>query len=439
MKRKTFKIIISVARRIRMPAKRISALAKFMLTLALAISLVALYAPAGAAAAAGGIDYSSGKGYTLTLPASWAGKYRVSEFSVAEEFINVGNEKAGCGGFLFSIMVQDNLEPLEWNGFTLLGKSGGLYYFLGLPSDVQFDYNDKALADEYQAMEKDIKSIVKTLRFRAADSPERLKILLDGREVVPDVAPFVDSNGRTMAPVRFISEALDAKVYWSPSAQTVTIRRDTTVISLAIGSAQITVDGKTTAMDTAAVVKDGRTFVPVRYIAEALRLSVDWDGEANAVILTSAAQREANKNKFGLQSGCWETSDRGEPRRDIKLDGKTVSIRSDWIALEFYPEEGDTFYFWECSFEGGNWKMLCQEGYADYDGEFLYLYTVCEFIYKNSDFNKLTEPVSTVVYPVVQPTVYKVVEWTDETLEINEWDEILYNFAGKGDRPPRAR
>jgi len=40
-------------------------------------------------------------------------------------------------------------------------------------------------------------------------------------------------------------------------------------------------------MDTAAIIRDERTFVPVRFIAEALGLTVGWDAEARAVLLTT--------------------------------------------------------------------------------------------------------------------------------------------------------
>ena len=181
----------------------------FSLTLAL-VTILGISAPAKA----GDIDYTSGKGFSLTIPASWAGKYRVSDFSLAEEFINIRNEEAGYGGFLFSIMVYDNMDPLDWNGVKLLGQSGGLYYFSGLPSDVQYDYSNKSLANEYTAMEKDIGAILKSFRIWKASPTGDLTILLDGAKVAADVAPFIDANSRTMVPVKFISEALGAKVDW---------------------------------------------------------------------------------------------------------------------------------------------------------------------------------------------------------------------------------
>jgi hypothetical protein len=251
------------------------------LTLVMVISLFS----APAKAASGGISYTNGNlGFSLTIPASWAGKYRVADFSTAANFISIGNEAAGCGGFLFGVLVSGSMEPLDWNGYRLLGQSGGLYYFGGVPSDVQFDYTNKSLADEYQSMEKDVEAIFKSFRI----TTDNLTIQLDGKNVATDVAPYIDANSRTMVPVRFISEALGAEVGWDANSQTVTVTKGPTVIKLTIGSRQIITNGIATTMDTAAIVKDGRTFVPVRYIAEALGLTVSWDGATKTVFLTTS-------------------------------------------------------------------------------------------------------------------------------------------------------
>ena len=90
----------------------------------------------------------------------------------------------------------------------------------------------------------------------------------------PDGQPYVDENNRTMIPVRFVTEALGAKVGWEGSTQTVTISKDSTTVTIRIGSPELTVTkgGKTNKvqMDTAATIKDGRTYVPIRFVAEAL-------------------------------------------------------------------------------------------------------------------------------------------------------------------------
>ena len=285
----------------------------FILMLALTLLLSAF--PASVQAAADDIGYKNAKlGFSLTIPGDWAGKYRVMDFSVAAEFINSRNEEAGFGGFLFSIMVSENMEPLDWNGFRLLGQSGGLNYFGGLPSDVQFNHDNKSLEDEYNAMMNDIEAIFKSFRTDAetpADDDD-LSIYIDGVRVASDVTPFIDSNGRTMVPVKFISEALGANVGWNSATRLVTITKDQTVIKLTIDSSQIIVNDLTKTMDTAAIITDGRTFVPVKYISEALGLNVGWDPATRTVVLTSTGTAASNSTPVGVSetdtklTGLWE-------------------------------------------------------------------------------------------------------------------------------------
>lgn len=90
----------------------------------------------------------------------------------------------------------------------------------------------------------------------------------------PDAQPFVDENSRTLVPVRFVSETMGATVNWNGSKQTATITKDTTTVNVTIGDSDISVlkdgDSSTVTMDTKAVLRYNRTYVPVRYVAEAL-------------------------------------------------------------------------------------------------------------------------------------------------------------------------
>ena len=114
-----------------------------------------------------------------------------------------------------------------------------------------------------------------------------IQILVDGSPVNTDVAPFIDDNGRTMVPVRFIGEALNADVVWENSSRTVIITRGATEITMQIGSRELSVNGNITLMDTAAIIRDDRTFVPVRFIAVALNMTVSWDAATRTVSLSS--------------------------------------------------------------------------------------------------------------------------------------------------------
>jgi len=111
------------------------------------------------------INYTNNKlGFSLTLPASWKGLYRVEENPNGVSFINIRNDNAGYGGFLFGIYVSDNTESSDW-GYNELAVSAGKHYYASTPTDVQFVYKNKQLTDEYKAMEKDISSILKTFRL----------------------------------------------------------------------------------------------------------------------------------------------------------------------------------------------------------------------------------------------------------------------------------
>ena len=118
-----------------------------------------------------------------------------------------------------------------------------------------------------------------------ATSDDAIRITVNGVPVSMDTAPFVDANGRTMVPVRFISEALHAGVQWDASSEMVTVTLNSTQITLQIGSRVLSRNGIITMMDTEAAVLDSRTFVPVRFIAEALGLTVGWDSLSNTVSL----------------------------------------------------------------------------------------------------------------------------------------------------------
>ncbi len=99
------------------------------------------------------------------------------------------------------------------------------------------------------------------------------------KRIDPDnaaVMPF-EEDDRTFLPVRFLAEALGAQVDWNEADQTATVRKDGSVVEVTIGSNQIRVDGKPQTIDAAARIKDDRTFLPVRAVAEALGQKVTWD------------------------------------------------------------------------------------------------------------------------------------------------------------------
>lgn len=100
-----------------------------------------------------------------------------------------------------------------------------------------------------------------------------------------DAAPYIDANsGRTLVPVRYLGDALGAQTAWDGNTQTVAVTSGSTNISLVIGNTTMNANGKAQTLDQAPVIKDGRTYLPARWVANALGYSVDWNA-ANKIVL----------------------------------------------------------------------------------------------------------------------------------------------------------
>ena len=106
-----------------------------------------------------------------------------------------------------------------------------------------------------------------------------------------DISAFTE-NGRTLVPVRFISESFGARVGWEDATQTVTIVSGINTIKLQIGSNVMTVNGKETYLDVPAQTVGGRTMIPLRALVETLGKSVFWDDRGVIIINNHMPQLE---------------------------------------------------------------------------------------------------------------------------------------------------
>ncbi len=93
-------------------------------------------------------------------------------------------------------------------------------------------------------------------------------------------------DGRTLVPVRFISEALGAKVDWDGDTRTVTIELDGKTMKLVIDSTDADVAGANVALDVPAQIINDSTMVPIRFISENFGAKVDWDGDTQTVTVS---------------------------------------------------------------------------------------------------------------------------------------------------------
>lgn len=117
--------------------------------------------------------------------------------------------------------------------------------------------------------------------------PGEITVFVDGRQVnFPDAKPYI-KNGRTLVPVRFVSEEMGAKVTWDNRNREVLIEKNGKKILLKIASKNVYVNGVKKVIDVPAELKNGRTMVPLRFINEAFGANVYWDDEEKKVIITT--------------------------------------------------------------------------------------------------------------------------------------------------------
>jgi hypothetical protein len=137
------------------------------------------------------------------------------------------------------------------------GGSSGLYY------------NGSYVATPGRLLSNAV--VIKTLH----ESP--MTILLNNKPIFFDTEPYLNkSYNRTLVPLRGIAEAIGASVGWNAATSSITITRLDTKLELKVGSAFILVNGKSEMMDVPVLLKDNRTYVPLRFITQYFGGDVKW-------------------------------------------------------------------------------------------------------------------------------------------------------------------
>lgn len=110
----------------------------------------------------------------------------------------------------------------------------------------------------------------------------------------PDGKPFADGSGRIQVPVRFVSEKLGYDVNWNETDRSVTIASDEQTVKLTLGSSEAVIDDEVVSMDTTAVSKDARVYVPIRVISDTFDVDTRWDEQnRNAIINADGEYHES--------------------------------------------------------------------------------------------------------------------------------------------------
>jgi hypothetical protein len=129
-----------------------------------------------------------------------------------------------------------------------------------------------------------------------------IRVMIDGRQLVFDVNPQI-VNGRTLVPMRNIFEALGLTVNWDAATRTAQGTSADSSISFLIGSSKALVNNQEKSLDVPASIIDGRTMIPLRFLSENMGYNVEWVESSRLILISSGAPRAGLPDRAGQYAG----------------------------------------------------------------------------------------------------------------------------------------
>lgn len=180
-------------------------------------------------------------------------------------------EALGDEAAIAEIKLQLEAKKLEMNEYKVQMKAK--------IQEMQEIVRNKYTQEELEAL-KEV-----SLRFDSIENVDVIpveNVLFKKGNAKFDTPPVI-KEGRTLIPVRAVSEALGAKVEYDDVEKIVTITKDGKVIVFSLAEGTVTVNEETVEIDVPAEIMNNRTMVPLRFIAEQLELTVEWDQETQTI------------------------------------------------------------------------------------------------------------------------------------------------------------
>lgn len=186
---------------------------------------------------------------------------------------------AADGLFYYKKSYQEYTTDVDTENILSVSRDGINWTDLRLPSGLLellkvYRMNGKIyVATKYETFEYD-------------DIPKAAAtVMLNGEYLSFEASPEI-TNGRTMVPLRFLAEKLGAQVIWFSGVNIILIKRAGHTVRLSPGDKTAYCDSQAYALDCAPYIKDGRTMVPLRFIADCLDCKVKWDEKTSTAVIT---------------------------------------------------------------------------------------------------------------------------------------------------------
>lgn len=111
-------------------------------------------------------------------------------------------------------------------------------------------------------------------------------------------AESITQNGTTLVPLRGVFETLGATVVWNQKDKTITAQKDNKKVWLKVGSKSAKVNGNAVVISIAPKVTEGKVLVPLRFVSEALNAKVDWNKDAASIKIVGSNSVNQNMSNW---------------------------------------------------------------------------------------------------------------------------------------------
>jgi N-acetylmuramoyl-L-alanine amidase len=173
-----------------------------------------------------------------------------------------------------------------------------------------------------------ILSLFSVIQARAAPA---VNVTVEGQPLVMPVPPVIVQD-RTLVGVRSVGEAVGGTVTWNQERRQATVTRGSDSVVLTIGKREAMVNGRSTLMEVPAQLVQERTMVPLRFIAEALGCTVEWNQATRTV---NIVRKPVAITGFSYVHGVDKTT------VELRLSDQPLSIQPEatgsQVALNLYP------------------------------------------------------------------------------------------------------
>jgi len=171
-------------------------------------------------------------------------------------------------------------------------------------------------------------SLMSLALVSAMAAAQDISVTVDGKDVNFSNAGPRRQDGRVLVPLRGVFQKLGAQVDWRAAKREIYATNGTNTVDLRIGDRTAMVDGKKVTLDVPAMIVDGTTMVPIRFVSESLGADVHWN-ETQQLVEIMSPNGAGRAQQIGNDRNDWRRNRDRNRDRDQNGNSNQVEVIQD--------------------------------------------------------------------------------------------------------------